>query len=90
MFNHIHLCCLVSGLYFIANYIEENPEIARKYLRSWMYALWITHALLLLVDRISPQQCLISALSLALHFSLLKSFPMVTKQKALSGLSAGM
>ncbi len=70
--------CLATGLYYLAELVEEHTRLTRKIIRYIILSVIGIHALLLLVDRL-PLICIaIGIAAHALYYRLLKTFPYIT------------
>jgi hypothetical protein len=70
--------CLATGIYYLAELVEEYTRLTRKVLRYIILSVIAIHALLLILDRL-PVVCI--AIGIAGHvfyYRLLKTFPYIT------------
>jgi hypothetical protein len=70
--------CLATGIYYLAELVEEYTRLTRKVLRYIILSVIAIHTLLLILDRL-PVVCI--AIGIAGHvfyYRLLKTFPYIT------------
>ncbi|KAJ9473570.1 Protein SVP26 [Diplonema papillatum] len=64
---------LAAGLYYVAEMAEENTVMARRILKTWLIAVIVVNALLLVVDGL--HQCFVSMVANVVYASLLRNYP---------------
>ena len=70
--------CLATGLYYLAELVEEYTTFTKKVITYAVYGIVGLHVLLLVVDR-QPFLCVASGIAAhAAYFTLLKKFPFIS------------
>mmetsp|Transcript_36729 Transcript_36729/g.50990 ORF Transcript_36729/g.50990 Transcript_36729/m.50990 type:complete len:210 (+) Transcript_36729:233-862(+) len=69
--------CLATGLYYLAELVEEYTMLTKKCITYAIYAVVGIHVALLVVDRL-PLVCILCGIgSHAMYYTLLKKFPFI-------------
>lgn len=70
--------CLATGLYYLAELVEEYTRVTKKAINYAIKAVIAVHVFLLLVDRL-PVVCIgVGIVSHVVYYRLLKTFPYIT------------
>eukprot|EP00959_Pyramimonas_sp_CCMP1952_P032726 686362-Pyramimonas_sp.AAC.1 len=70
--------CLATGLYYLAELVEEYTTFTKKVIQYAVYAIAGLHVLLFIVDR-QPFLCVASGIAAhGAYFTLLKKFPFIS------------
>merc|ERR1712205_48639 len=82
--------CLATGLYYLAEMVEEYTRLTKKVLDWSIKASYGFHALLFIVDRMPFFACAVSCLAQFAYSRMLKRFPFIdfTSGEFLGSLAA--
>mmetsp|Transcript_6305 Transcript_6305/g.17823 ORF Transcript_6305/g.17823 Transcript_6305/m.17823 type:complete len:206 (-) Transcript_6305:1166-1783(-) len=71
------LLCLVAGLFYLAEFVEEHTTLTKKIMRYVYFAVIATHVVLLFLDDLPLLYLLFSLGCHVVYFQLLKTYPFV-------------
>lgn len=69
--------CLASGLFYLAEWVEEYTVLTKKVIRWTIIVVVVLHLMLMILENLPPLYLLLGLVAHGAYFSLLPSFPYI-------------